>query len=65
MDGHAAYNDVEKMGEVVKLEQFVNCLRIEIPRWVVEKHPKLVADAPTLADEYAVLYKLFKLELSQ
>jgi len=50
---------------IVKREQCVNCLPVEIHRWVVEKHPKLVADAARLLDEYAVLYKPFILEQSQ
>src|SRR6218665_4016527 len=62
MDGEEAYEDVERMREVVKLEQFVNCLPVELHRWVVEKHPKTVVDAARLADEYAVLYKPFKME---
>jgi len=62
MDGEEAYENVDRMREVVKLEQFVNCLPIELHRWVVEKHPKTVVDAARLADEYAVLYKPFKME---
>lgn len=53
------------MREVVKREQFINCLPVEIHRLVVERHPKLVPDAAILADEYAVLYKTLKLEQSQ
>src|SRR6218665_3214595 len=62
MDGEGAYEDVDRMREVVKLEQFVNCLPLELHRWVVEKHPETVVDAARLADEYAVLYKPFKME---
>src|SRR6218665_2287255 len=39
MDGKEAFDDVERMREVVKLEQFVNCLPVELYRWVVQKHP--------------------------
>ena len=62
MDGEEAYDNVDRMREVVKLEQFVNCLPLELHRWVVERKPKTVADAARLADEYAVLYKPFKME---
>jgi len=62
MDGEEAYEDVDRMREVFKLERFVNCLPVEIHRWVVEKHPKTVVDASRLADEYSVLYKPFKME---
>ena len=57
MDGEEAYDNVDRMREVVKLEQFVNCLPLELHRWVVERKPKTVADAARLADEYAALYK--------
>src|SRR6218665_554524 len=48
--------------EVMKLEQFTNCLPTGIHRWVVEKRPMLLVDAGQLADEYAVLYKPFHAE---
>src|SRR6218665_3050945 len=51
-----------RLKEVMKLEQFTNCLPTEIRRWVVEKRPKLLVDAAKLADEYAVLYKPFHAE---
>src|SRR6218665_788155 len=57
MDGEEAYDNVDRMREVVKLEQFVNCLSLELHRWVVERKPKTVVDAARLADEYAVLFQ--------
>ena len=62
MDGEEASTDINRLKEVVKLEQFTNCLSTEIHRWVVEKRPKLLVDAARLADEYAVLYKPFHVE---
>src|SRR6218665_4017272 len=62
MDGEEASTDINRLKEVVKLEQFTNCLPTEIDRWVVEKRPKLLVDAAKLADEYAVLYKPFNAE---
>src|SRR6218665_1966105 len=55
MDGDVAFDDVERMREVVKLEQLLNCLPVAIHGWVVGKHLKLVVDAARLGDEYAVL----------
>src|SRR6218665_533195 len=62
MDGEEASTDINRLKEVMKLEQFTNCLPTEIHRWVVEKRPKLLVDAAKLADEYAVLYKPFHAE---
>src|SRR6218665_556481 len=62
MDGEEASTDINRLKEVMKLEQFTNCLPTEIHRWVVEKRPKVLVDAAKLADEYAVLYKPFHAE---
>jgi hypothetical protein len=62
LDGEGAGKDVEKLKEVMKLEQFVNCLPTEIHRWVIEKKPETLAEAAKLADEFAILYKPFKME---
>ena len=51
MDGEEAYDNVGRMREVVKIEQFVNCLPLELHRWVVERKPKTVADAARIPDE--------------
>lgn len=65
MEGEEAYENLERMRELVKLEQFANCLPMEIARLAVEKHSKLVAEAAKLADEYAAFYRPFKLEQHQ
>ena len=62
LEGEKAFEDVDKAFEVFKLEQFVNCLPLELHRWVVEKHPKTLMEAAKLADEFAILYKPFKVE---
>src|SRR6218665_977648 len=62
VEGEEASTDIVRLKEVMKLEQFTNCLPTEIHRWVVEKRPKLLVDAAKLADEYAVLYKPFHAE---
>jgi len=62
LDGEEISTYINWLKEVVKLEQFTNCLPTEIHRWFVEKRPKLLVDAAKLADEYAVFYKPFKAE---
>jgi len=47
----------------VNLEQFTNCLPTDLHRWVVEKRPKLIVNSAKFGEEYAVLYKPFKVEL--
>ena len=62
LEGEEALTDVDRLLEVVKLEQFVNCLPLELHKWIVERKPKFLRQAATLADEYATLYKPFKLD---
>ena len=45
MDEKEASTDINRLKEMVKLEQFMNCLPTEIHRWVVEKRPKLLVEA--------------------
>lgn len=62
MEGEGAVDDVKRALEVVKLEQFVNCLPQDLHRWLVDKKPKDLYSAAKLADEYAVLYKQLPVE---
>src|SRR5678816_2337272 len=62
IEGEGATKEVDKLVEVVKLEQFVNCLPTELHRWVIEKKPESLSEAAKLADEFAILYKPFKVE---
>src|ERR1043165_4657999 len=59
LEGEDALNDLPKVLEVFKLEQFVNCLPVEIHRWIIDKKPSSLAQASKLADEIAILYKPF------
>src|ERR1043165_2384496 len=56
LEGEGALDDLPKVLEVFKLEQFVNCLPVEIHRWIIDKKPSTLAQAAKLADEFAVLY---------
>src|ERR1043165_753399 len=59
LEGEGALDDLPKVLEVFKLEQFVNCLPVEIHRWIIDKKPSTLAQAAKLADEFAVLYMPF------
>jgi len=45
LDGEEVFTDINRLKEVVKLEQFTNCLPNDLHRWVVEKRPKLSVGA--------------------
>ncbi len=44
---------VDKLREVVVMEQFLNALRPDLRLWVKERSPKTVAEAGELADQHA------------
>src|ERR1043165_371424 len=52
LEGEGALDDLPKVLEVFKLEQFVNCLPVEIHRWIIDKKPSTLAQAAKLADEF-------------
>ena len=62
VNGEEAFENVESVRKLVKLEQFVDCMPTKLHRWVTEKRPKIFVDAAKLADEYAILYKPFKFD---
>ena len=62
LEGEGAVEEVKRMAEVFKLEQFVKCLPPELHRWLVDKKPLTLSAAAKLADEYAVLYKQVPME---
>ena len=62
LEGEQAFENLDRLKEAVKREQFTNCLLTELHRWVIEKHLKAVSEAARLADEYAMLYEPFKLK---
>jgi len=57
LDGEQAQEDMEHLKQVLLIEQFVECLPMELHRWIVEKSPKTLFGAAKFADEFAILYK--------
>src|ERR1043165_2030263 len=57
LEGKKALACLEKTFEVFKLEQFVNCLPVELHRWIVERKVSNLSEAARMADEYDLLYK--------
>src|SRR6218665_693483 len=62
IDGANVANDADKLKELFKLEQFVNCLPKDIHKNVLERHPTSLMEAAKLADEYEVLTRPFKMD---
>src|SRR6218665_1738027 len=62
IEGTNVANDADKLKELFKLEQFVNCLPKDIHKCVLEKHPTSLMEAAKLADEYEVLTRPFKMD---
>jgi len=62
IEGANVANDADKLKELFKLEQFVNCLPKDIHKSVLERHPTSLMEAAKLADEYEVLTRPFKMD---
>src|SRR6218665_147307 len=62
IDGANVANDADKLKELFKLEQFVNCLPKDIHKCVLERHPTSLMEAAKFADEYEVLTRPFKMD---
>jgi len=57
LEGEHAYNDIVRMREVVKLEQFYNRIHPELHSWLLDKNPQTLTAAAKLADEYNAVRK--------
>jgi len=62
LGGEQAQEDIEHLKQVLLIEQFTQCLPVELHKWVIERSPKTVSDAARFADEFAILYKPLKVE---
>lgn len=57
MEGENAYSDIEKLREVVLMEQFRDCLDPDLTIWLIDQNPNTLTEAARLADQYAAIRK--------
>jgi len=57
MEGEEAYDNLEQMREVSKLEQFKGRLPQDLRNWLIDRAPKTLTEAANLADEYTAVRK--------
>jgi len=57
MEGEKAYDNLERMREVLKLEQFMGRLHQDLHNWLIDRAPKTLTEAAKLADEYTAVRK--------
>ena len=62
LDREQAKEDMECLKQVLLIEQFVECLPMELHRSIIEKSPKTLFAAAKFADEFSILYKPLKSE---
>lgn len=51
MQGENALHDLDKALEVFQIEQFVQCLPVDLHRWIIERKPSSLMVVEKLADE--------------
>jgi transposase InsO family protein len=56
-EGEDAYSDIEKMRELIQLEQFREGLDSELVIWLIDQKPKTLAEAARLADQFVAIRK--------
>jgi hypothetical protein len=52
MESEKAYEDLNRMLEVIKLEQFYKDLPADLKEWLLDRKPQTLANAAQFADEY-------------
>jgi len=57
LEAEQAYDNFERMREVIKLEQFYERIHPDLYSWLLDKNPKTLTDAVKLADEYNAVRK--------
>src|ERR1700733_5668256 len=62
LQGEEAFEDLPRLLEVIKIEQFSKCLPNQLHKWIVDKHPKTLLECAKLADEYNILYRAHKVQ---
>ena len=57
LEAEQAYDDLERMREIIKLEQFYERIHPDLHSWLLDKNPKTLTEAAKLADEYHAVRK--------
>jgi len=57
LEAEQAYDNFERMREVIKHEQFYERIHPDLHSWLLDKNPKTLTEAAKLADEYNAVRK--------
>jgi len=57
LEAEQAYDNFERMREVIKLKQFYERIHPDLHSWLLDKNPKTLTDAAKLADKYNAVRK--------
>lgn len=60
LEGEEAYNGINRMREIIKLEQFRENLDADLTVWLIEQKPRTLSDAARLSDQYVAIRKTKK-----
>ena len=59
LDGYGAFNNLERMKEVLLLERFYETLGEDIRVFIADRHPETLQEAAQMADLYCVHHKTY------
>jgi len=57
LESEEAHDDIDRLREVIKLEQFYDRLHPELHSWLIDRKPKTLLEAAKLADEHNAIRK--------
>lgn len=61
LEGENVYTDIEKLREVLLIEQFRECLDQELTIWLIDQKPNTLTAAAKLVDQYSAIRKVSKI----
>ena len=57
LESEEAFSNVERLREVLQMEQFNSVLENDVRLWLLDQKPKSLAEAAKLADQYVAVHK--------
>ena len=64
-ESEKAYDDIQKLRELILMEQFIETLDSELRVWLIDQEPKGLSDAAKLADQYVAVRRASRAKNSQ
>jgi len=61
LKSEGAYGNIERLRELLQLEQFNTCLDSDLRSWLLDQKPQNLTEAARLADQHVAIYSAAQL----